>query len=129
MRGGLRSTSFKPGVSGNPGGRPKTPQTIAARRIFADVKALARECAPEAISTLKSVMLDAKSPPAARIGAATAILDRGYGKPNQTVDVTSIIAALDLSKLSDAELAQLKALISLAAGPLIDQSIQGEAVG
>ncbi len=56
-RGGLRSTSFKPGVSSNPGGRPKNPLTIAARRIFADVKALARACAPEAISTLKTVML------------------------------------------------------------------------
>jgi Family of unknown function (DUF5681) len=48
MRGGKRSTSFKLGVSGNPGGRPKKPQTIEARKIEADVKALARECAPEA---------------------------------------------------------------------------------
>jgi len=125
-RGGLRSTSFKPGVSGNPGGRPSRPQTIGARRIVADVKALARAIAPEAVETLKSVMLDTKAPPAARIGAATAILDRGYGKPNQTVDVTSILATLDLSKLSDEELEQLAALVSLAAGHAIDESIQSE---
>jgi len=29
-RGGRRSTSFKPGVSGNPGGRPKKPAKIEA---------------------------------------------------------------------------------------------------
>jgi hypothetical protein len=80
-RGGRRSTSFKPGSSGNPGGRPKKPQTIEARRIVADVKALARECAPEAISTLKAIMLDAKAPSAARISAAQTLLDRGYGRP------------------------------------------------
>jgi len=31
-------------------------------------------------------MIDMKAPPAARVGAATAILDRGYGKPPQTID-------------------------------------------
>ena len=129
MRGGLRSTSFKPGVSGNPGGRPKTPQAIAARRIFVNVKALARECAPEAISTLKTIMLDAKAPPAARIGAATALLDRGYGKPNQTIDLTTVISVFDLSKLSDDELEQFEALILLVAGPAIEQgAVECEAV-
>jgi len=90
---------------------------------------MARECAPEAMLILKSVMLDAKAPPAARLGAATAILDRGYGKPRQKIDITSILAAFDLSSLSDAELDQLEALFSLAAGPLIDRSAQGEAGG
>jgi hypothetical protein len=28
----------------------------------------------------------AKAPPAARVGAATAILDRGWGKPQQQID-------------------------------------------
>jgi hypothetical protein len=42
-KGGLRSTSFKPGVSGNPDGRPKRPETIEARRVVADVKAASRE--------------------------------------------------------------------------------------
>jgi hypothetical protein len=73
-RGGLRSTSFKAGSSGNPGGRPKRTQTIEARRIVADVKALARECAPEADSTLKTIMLDSKMPPAARIASANILL-------------------------------------------------------
>jgi hypothetical protein len=105
MRGGLRSTSFKSGISGNPGGRPKRAQTIEARRIIVDVKALARECAPEAIS-----MLDPKAPSAARIGAATAILDRGYGKPGQALDVT--FKPWDLRKLTDDQLHQFHELLT-----------------
>jgi hypothetical protein len=77
-KGGLRSTSFKPGTSGNPGGRPKQSKTIEARKIVADVKAAARALTPEALSTLQTVMEDPKAPPAARVGAATAILDRGW---------------------------------------------------
>jgi hypothetical protein len=34
-KGGLRGTSFRAGVSGNPDGRPKRPQTIEARKIVA----------------------------------------------------------------------------------------------
>jgi hypothetical protein len=34
-------------------------------------------------------MRDKNAPPAARVSAANAILDRGYGKPAQSVDLTS----------------------------------------
>jgi Family of unknown function (DUF5681) len=85
-KGGRRSTSFKPGVSGNPDGRPKRPETIEARRVVADVKAAARELTLDAMDTLKLVMKDPKAPPAARVGAATAILDRGWGKPTQPIE-------------------------------------------
>jgi predicted ATP-dependent serine protease len=85
-KGGLRSTSFKPGVSGNRDGRPKRPETIHARRVVADVKAAARELTLDAMDTLKQVMKDPKAPPAARVGAATAILDRGWGRPQQQID-------------------------------------------
>jgi hypothetical protein len=73
-------------VSGNPDGRPKRPETIEARGVAADVKAAARELTLDAMDTLKLVMKDPKAPPAARVGAATAILDRGWGKPTQPVD-------------------------------------------
>ena len=85
-KGGRRSTSFRPGVSGNVNGRPKRAETIEARRVVADVKAAARELTLDAMDTLKLVMKDPKAPPAARVGAATAILDRGWGKPTQPVD-------------------------------------------
>jgi hypothetical protein len=84
-KGGLRSTSFRPGVSGNPFGRPKRPETIEARRVVADVKAAARELTLDAMNTLKRAMADPKAPWSAKITAAIAVLDRGWGKPEQTV--------------------------------------------
>lgn len=85
-KGGLRSTSFKAGRSGNPGGRPKRPKTIEAHKIIADVKAAARDLTPQALGTLQTIMNDPKAPPAARVGAATAVLDRGWGRPTQSIE-------------------------------------------
>jgi hypothetical protein len=107
--GGLRSTSFKPGVSGNPGGRPRRAETIEAKRITADVKTLAQQCAPEAISTLKTIMLNEKAPSAARISASMAILDRGYGKARQEVEMRQF----NIARLTDEELEQLEKLTLL----------------
>ena len=67
---------FKKGQSGNPGGRPK---------VVAEVKELARAHTGEAIKTLVSIMTNPKSAPAARVSAANALLDRGYGKPPQHI--------------------------------------------
>jgi hypothetical protein len=89
VRGGRRSTSFKPGKPGGPG-RPKKKAeekaTAIAKKAIADVKAAAKECTEDAIKTLKSVMKDESKPAAARVGAAIAILDRGWGKPQQQID-------------------------------------------
>jgi hypothetical protein len=81
-----RGRPFKRGLSGNPGGRPKRADTIEEHKIIADVKAAAREMTPEALSTLQTVMNDPKAPPAARVGAATAVLDRGWGRPTQSIE-------------------------------------------
>jgi hypothetical protein len=59
---------FPRGVSGNPGGRPKA---------LADVQELARTYTPAAIKALG----DALSSPRERVAAATALLDRAWGKP------------------------------------------------
>jgi hypothetical protein len=80
-RGGRRSTSFRPGKSGNPGGRPKRPRTIAERKIIDDVKAAARGLTQDALDTLKAALTAPTAPWAARVSAATAILDRGWGRP------------------------------------------------
>lgn len=70
-------SKFKAGQSGNPGGRPKG---------NARVRDLAQAQTENAIATLVSVMEDKAAPPAARVSAATAVLDRGWGKPAQPID-------------------------------------------
>jgi hypothetical protein len=67
---------FQKGQSGNPGGRPK---------VVAEVRELAREHTSEAVETLVSIMTNPKAAPAARVSAANALLDRGYGKPPQHI--------------------------------------------
>ena len=74
------STSFRPGQSGNPNGRP---------RVLADVQNAARDHSSEAIETLARIMRDPKAPAAAQIAAASALLDRGYGKPSQAIDTNT----------------------------------------
>ena len=84
-KGGRRSTSWKRGQSGNRSGRPRRPAKVEAHKIIADVKAAARELTPQALETLQEVMENKRAPPAARVSAATAILDRGWGRPTETV--------------------------------------------
>jgi hypothetical protein len=63
---------FQPGQSGNPGGRPKAE---------AKVKALAQQHTEAAINALVESLAD----PKARVAAATALLDRAWGKPAQAI--------------------------------------------
>jgi uncharacterized protein DUF5681 len=69
---------FQPGQSGNPGGRPK---------VIAEVRDLARQHTALAIETLVHTM-EHGDKDAARVTAAQALLDRGWGKPVQGLDVT-----------------------------------------
>src|SRR4051794_18268367 len=86
-------TRFSKGWKG--GGRKPIPE---------DVKEAARALTVEAIETLGEVMRDKNAPPAARVSAATAILDRAYGKPAQTVNANVVRTIVDIS---DAELAAI----------------------
>lgn len=61
------------GVSGNPGGRPKDSY---------DVIQLARNWTPQAVAALGAALDDPKQ----RVAAATALLDRAWGKPKQTIE-------------------------------------------
>jgi hypothetical protein len=94
--GRCKGKPFQKGVSGNPGGRPK---------VLGDVQELARQKSPEAIITLANIMHDEKAPPAARVAAANALLDRGYGKPTQPISQT--LTKVDPSSISDEELAAI----------------------
>jgi hypothetical protein len=113
-RGGRKRTSWAPGVSGNPCGRPRRPDTIAARQIFVTVRRAARTLTQEAIDTLAAVMRDGKAPPAARISAAVALLDRGHGRPSQAVDIN---VGWDLDRLTEDELEALERILGRATLP------------
>lgn len=69
-------TSFKPGKSGNPGGRPA---------ILKDVREAAQAHGEAAIAKLAKIAFDDAAPHAAQVSALNALLDRGYGKPEQMV--------------------------------------------
>jgi Family of unknown function (DUF5681) len=65
-------TSFRPGISGNPGGRPK---------VAHDLQELARTHTPEAFSTVVEIMRAGNNNE--KLRAAEIIMERGYGKPIQ----------------------------------------------
>lgn len=50
-----------------------------------DIRSLARSHTVTAVRTLAGIMQEKKCPAAARIAAATALLDRGWGKPTQPI--------------------------------------------
>jgi hypothetical protein len=62
------------------GGRPKG----VPNKASVSLKELAREYTPQALETLAQIMVAGESE-AARVSAANAILDRGYGKPSQVL--------------------------------------------
>ncbi len=68
---------FKKGESGNPGGRRKLP---------AEMREMFQAKAPEAFEVLCKHLH--ASDPRVSVSAATQILDRAYGRPVQSIDVS-----------------------------------------
>ncbi|MGH7066773.1 MAG: DUF5681 domain-containing protein [Acetobacteraceae bacterium] len=73
--GEAQGRPFRKGQSGNPGGRPK-------RAV--EIQALARRHTSSAIATLLEIATRGASE-SARVAAANALLDRGWGKPGSAV--------------------------------------------
>lgn len=122
--------AWKPGQSGNPtgknagrkkgSGKPKAAMdhaTLVAyvekRRIIADVEALSRDAGAEAVAVLREIMNDRSVQATTRVGAASTLLDRGFGRPKVNIDVHSVIGFHNLSALSDEQLLQLDFLMGL----------------
>jgi hypothetical protein len=91
----ITQTTWAKGQSGNPGGRP---------RIIEAVRDIARESTTLAIETLRTIAADADAPHAARVSAATALLDRGWGRPMQGVAMMTVAAPKTVREMTDAEL-------------------------
>lgn len=66
------------------GRKPGTPN-----KATADIKALAQVHGEQAIGTLAGMIGDPTLPPAARVAAAKELLDRGYGKAGQSVELSA----------------------------------------
>src|SRR5215472_10501804 len=65
-----------------------------------EIRTLARSYTRAAINTLVGIMRQPKAPPAARVMAANALLDRGWGKAAQLVAVDGEIRQLVEVKLN-----------------------------
>ena len=74
------------GQSGNPDGR---------RKEVGPVRELAKQYTEAAIDTLAKVMEDPSAPPSARVAAAEALLARGWGRPQQDVDLSISQVSMD----------------------------------
>ena len=83
---------FKPGQSGNPAGRKKGNLNTATSGI----RELARQYTDQAIFALVQALRSRSQ--LVRVKAAEALLDRGYGKPTQHLEIeagSDLAAALD----------------------------------
>ncbi|MGZ8096730.1 MAG: hypothetical protein ACXWUD_10885 [Methylosarcina sp.] len=95
----MKSNSIK--KNGKRGGkRPgsgRKPGSI--NKATADLKGMARQYSAQALTILAELMQDPEVPPAARIQAAREVLDRGYGKPTQSLDISGEIKPVDTAEL------------------------------
>lgn len=94
---------FEKGQSGNPSGRPK--RTLPDGRHLSDV---AKDCTVEAVQALVGVLRSKEASAIAVVHAATAILDRGWGRPNQMVQLSAAAGLGDPEKIEAARLAAQK---------------------
>lgn len=93
-------TKFKHTGNAGKGRRAGVPN-----KATAEIKALAQVYTAEALETLAQIMRKGQQE-AARVAAANSLLDRGYGKPAQTIDATHRYED-DPSKLTEAELVSI----------------------
>ena len=76
-------------------GRPPGGQKFGGRqkgtlnKVTADIRVMAQTYGPEAVDILAEIMRDESKPDAARIAAAKELLDRGFGKSPQSLDLSS----------------------------------------
>jgi hypothetical protein len=107
----LEPHRFKSGIVANPlgAGAPQAQVTMLVRQLCSDA-------APQAVATLIGLLTHRDGKVAG--AAASAILDRAVGKPQQSLEVTATSgpqrAPIDLSRLTDGELAALQALTKKA---------------
>jgi Family of unknown function (DUF5681) len=112
---------FQKGQSGNPGGRPKA---------NASLQLMARQHTGMALRTLAEIAKKGEKE-ASRVAAATALLDRGFGRPIQSMEMRIDESLLNkrLSEMSPEELLAFeRKLIGMGVGE-VDEPQQSELFG
>jgi hypothetical protein len=95
-----------------PGAGRKKGQVSEAKRIIAE---MAREHAETALGVLVEIALHGESE-AARVSAANALLDRGYGKPVQGMELTGEDGRpIETRQVSDIDRAKAMAFLATKA--------------
>lgn len=69
-------------------GRPKGSKSKATAEARATISERAKEYTDEALQALADILKSQNAPAAAKVSAATALLDRGYGKPVQSTELS-----------------------------------------
>lgn len=73
---------------------------------YEKVRYAAQNYGPAMVNVLAKIALHPGSPPSCRVGAATALLDRGYGRPPQAIAV-AVDANIGLSAEGEARFREL----------------------
>jgi hypothetical protein len=73
-------------ISVKPRGQALRTHLFKMPKTLTEIRSIARSHTRTALNVLVGVMRNTKAPPPARIAAANAILDRGWGKATQTIE-------------------------------------------
>ena len=85
-----------------PGERRGGRQVGVPNKVKREVSELARQYTTQALKALAAALENPKE----RVAAAVALLDRGYGKPSQTLNAT-VKRIVDADSIPDGELAHI----------------------
>lgn len=98
----------------NPGGRPKG---------IKEIRELAQKFAPRAIFTIAKMMDDPDCKESVRLAAATELLNRGFGRPEQAISVSHERKPVDLMTTEDIQRLLLEGIM-----PRHAETIEGEVI-
>lgn len=116
----LKQFQFKPGQTGNAGGRPKgleaTVREAISRGEYTDADGTVHKGLDAVLARLLAMLFAASTTPRDAVALAKEILDRGFGKAKQTVNVTGDTAAVatmprDVGEMSEPEVREALAAI------------------
>jgi hypothetical protein len=120
----FKAQIWKKGVSGNPGGRPKN-------EVIRAVKEFALKLSVPALEYLAKVMNNEEEKTHHRMSAASMILDRGLGKPDQAVQIDNSPIDVTPNNLTGEELGKRiceleQRALEIKSGHALEKVIDGE---